>query len=85
MLPKNGLCPASEAGNILRVRIVVFLQEKLDQQRDVFQALRQRRNANLNGTEAVEKILTEAPGEDFGAEVAISCGNQADIHLPDFR
>ena len=85
MLQKNSLGAASRSGNVLAVRIIVFLQEKLNEQRDVFEALRERRNANLNGTEAAEEILAETAGEDFGAQLAIGGGNKADIDLLDFR
>src|SRR5450432_723863 len=81
MLQKDGLSAASEAGNILSVSVVVFLQQKLNQQGNVFQALNHGGNANLDGAEAVEEIFAKAPSKDFGAEVAIGGGDQADVDL----
>jgi hypothetical protein len=39
MLQQDGLRPAGQAGNILSVGVIVFLQEKLNQKGNVFQAL----------------------------------------------
>ena len=58
-----------------------FLQEELHQQGNVFQALAERRDANLDGAQAVKKIFAEASGQNFGAQVAIGGGDQADVDL----
>lgn len=60
---KHGLPATGEPGDILSIRIVVFLEKKLNQQRNVFEALGERRNANLDGTQPVKQVFTEAPGE----------------------
>src|SRR5208337_4352915 len=83
MLEKKGLRAAGEAGDALAIGIVVLLQEKLHEKRNVFQALRERRDTNLDGTQAIEEIFAETPGENFGAEVAVGGGDEADIDLLD--
>lgn len=50
MLSQNGLSAPGKTGNVFAISIVVFLHEKLHQKRNVFEALRQRWNTNLNGT-----------------------------------
>ena len=85
VLQKNRLRAASQAGNILSIRIVIFLQEELDEEGNVFQALGERRNADLNGAETVEKIFAETAGENFSAKIAIGGGDEPDVDLLDFR
>jgi hypothetical protein len=45
MLQQGRLRAPRQTGNALSVRVVVFLQEKLHEQRDVFESLGQRREA----------------------------------------
>ncbi len=75
MLEKDGLGAAGEAGDILAVGVVVFLEEELDEQRNVFEALGERGDTDLDGAEAVEEVFAEAAGENFGAQVAIGGGD----------
>src|SRR5271157_33878 len=83
MLQQQRLRAAREPGNGLAVRIVILLQEKLYQQRNVFQTFGQRWNTDLYGTQPIKEILAESPGKNFGAQVTVGGGNQADIHLLD--
>ena len=71
----------------------VFLSEKLavpprelgSQSGDLFAAVAQRRDHQLDDGEAVVEILPEAPGSCLGGQVAIGAGDDADVdalHLP---
>ena len=84
MLEEKSLRAAGEAGDVFAIGIVVLFQEKLDEQGNVFQAFRERRNTNLDRTQTIEEILAETAGEDFGAKIAIGGGNEAHIDLLDF-
>ncbi len=84
MLEKQGLRAARETRDGLAIGIVVLLQEELHEQWNVFQTLRDGRDADLDGTEAIEEILAETAGEDFGAKVAVGGSDQTDIDLFDF-
>ena len=84
MLQQHRLSPARKARNFFAVSFVVFFQKVLNQQRNVFQPLAERRDANLDRTQAVEKIFPESPGENFGAKVAVRGGDQAHVDLFDF-
>src|SRR5262249_41671272 len=85
MLEHGGLGAARKAGDFLAVGFVVFLQEKLHEQRDVFQAFGKRRNANLDRTEAIVEVFAEFSAENFGAEIAVGGGDETDVDLADFR
>jgi len=84
MLQENSLRAAREARDILSVGVVVFLQEELNEKRNIFESFGERWNANLNGGEAIEKIFAESSGKNFGAQVTIGCGDQPDGDLLDF-
>ena len=43
-------------------------------------ALGETGTREFDGAEAVEKIFAEASGENFGAQIAIGGGDQADVH-----
>ena len=85
MLQEDGLRAAGQTGNIFSIGVVVFFEEELHEKRNVFEAFGERRDADLNGAEAIEEIFAEASGENLGAKIAIGGGNQADIDLFDFR
>ena len=85
VLQKNCLTAARETGDIFSVGVVVFLQEELNEKRNIFQALRQGWDTNLDGTEAIEEIFAESPGKNFSAEIAIRCRDEPHVHLLDFR
>src|SRR5262250_1215873 len=55
VLQQGSLRAPSQAGDILAVGIVVLLEEKLHQKRNIFEAFAERRNADLDRTEAVEE------------------------------
>ncbi|MGB7848801.1 MAG: hypothetical protein WBL63_24530 [Candidatus Acidiferrum sp.] len=81
MLEQDGLRAAREAGNIFAVSLVVFFEEKLDKKRNVLKTFGERRDADLDGAEPVEKIFAETAGQDFGPEVSVGGGNEADVML----
>ena len=81
MLQQHRLRAPRQPGDILAVGVVVLLQEKLHQQWNVFQAFGQRRNADLDGTQPVEKILAKTAGQHFGAQIAVGGGDQAHVDL----
>ena len=85
MPQQHRLGAAGQSGDFFAVGLAVFFQEKLHQRRNVFQPLGQRRDADLDGAQAVEQIFAETPGENLGAQIAVGGGNQAHVDLPDFR
>ena len=74
-----------EAGERLAVVLGVLPQEVRGQQRNVFAAIAQRRQADLDGVQAEEQILAEAALGDFGVEVGIGRGEDADVHAARLR
>ena len=81
VLQQEGLRAAREAGNFLSIGLVVFLEEEMKQKRDVFETFRERRHANLNRAQAVEKVFAKPPGQNFRPDVAIGCGDQPDLDV----
>lgn len=57
MLEEQSLRTARKTRDIFVVSIIVFLEEKLNEQRNVFESLREREDANLDGAEA-ERFFT---------------------------
>src|SRR6266853_3359339 len=75
VLEQDDLRSSRQPVNLLTVGLVVFLEKMLNEQGNVIQAFTQAGNANLNRTEAVEEILTEAAGKHFRPQIAVVRGN----------
>ena len=84
VLEQNDLSAAGEAEERLAVGFAIFFEEMLNEERNVFGALGEARNAQLDGAEAVEEIFAEASGENFGAQIAIRCGDHSNVNGADF-
>src|SRR5712692_4015217 len=65
VLEQDGLRTARQPLNLLAVGLVVLLEKILDELGEIIQALVQTGNANLNGAQTVEEILTKAAGKNF--------------------
>ena len=63
----------------------VAIEELGGEQGDVLAPLAQRRDADLDGVEAVEQVLAKAPGGHLGGEVGIGGGEDAHLDLPGAR
>jgi hypothetical protein len=85
VLQHHGLGPPCESLNLLAISLVVFLQEKLDQQRNIIQALDQTGHADLNRAEPIEEVFAETAGQNLGAQVTVSRSDEAYIHAAHFR
>ena len=85
VLEEDRLGAAGEASDLFAVSLVVFLEEELDEKRNVLEPLGERRDADLDRAETVIEIFAEAAGEDFGSEVAVGGGNETDVDLLDLR
>src|SRR5713101_886659 len=68
MLQQNGLRAPRQPGDVLSIGRVVFVQKKLNQEWNILEPLRQRRDTDLDGTQTVKKILAETPCQDFRAQ-----------------
>src|SRR5215472_5821616 len=84
MLQHRDLGAASEPLKGFSVGVVVFLEEMLHEQGNILGAIVEARNADFDGVETKEKVLAEAAGQHFGAQVAVGSGNQANIDFFDF-
>src|SRR5690242_17374794 len=71
-----------EAGERLAIAIGVPAQEVHRELRDVLAPLAERRQVDLDRVETEEQVLTEAAGDDLGAQVGIRRGEDARIHTP---
>src|SRR5262249_24017069 len=83
VLQQGRLRAPSQAGDILAVGIVVLLEEKLHQKRNIFEAFAERRNADLDRAEAVGEIFAKAAGENLCPQIAVGGGDQPNCDLPD--
>ena len=72
-------CFGGEANACHAVLAGDALEEKFREQRDVFEAFAERRDADLDDIEAVIKVLAEAAGGDFFGEVLVRRGDDAHI------
>src|SRR5208283_6200677 len=59
--------------------IPVSVDEVCNKDRDIVLALAERRNAKTHDVEAIEKILAKTLGLDFGGEIAIGGGDDAEV------
>src|SRR5437762_10389603 len=59
--------------------------EMAGQERDVFAPLAQGRHPDRHDVEAVEQIFAEAAAGDFGAQIAVRGGDDADVDLDPAR
>ena len=84
VLEENNLSAAGEAEERLAIGFAIFFEEMLDEERNVLRALGEAGNAQLDRAEAVEKIFAEASGENFGAQIAIRCGDHSNVNGADF-
>ena len=84
VVEEHDLGAAGQAEKRFTIGFAILLEEMLDENRDIFGAVGESGNAQFDGTEAIVKILAEAPGEDLGAKIAIGGGDQAHIHGADF-
>ena len=80
MLEKNGLRAASEPGDIFGVSFIVFFEKELNEERNIFQTLGERRDTDLDGIQAIERVLAKTSSQNFGAKIAIGGGEQADVY-----
>ena len=71
----------AETVSRLAVLFAVLLRKKLDQGRDVFLALPQRRKLNIDHIEAVIKVFAESSVVHQPFQVDIGCRNDPGIHL----
>src|SRR5581483_305543 len=55
--------------------------EVLDERRDVFAALRERRQLDVDDVQAVEDVLAEATGPHLAAQVLVRRGDDPDVDL----
>ena len=89
--PGQGCCSNTDCalrerpGIFLPYASLYFFKEILNQERNVFRPLAQRRNANLNRIQPIKKIFPEAPGQNFSAEIAIRGRDQVHVDLFHFR
>ena len=79
-----GLRPPRQPENILSISGVVFLQEKLHQQRYIFQPLGQRGNADLYGAQPVKQIFAKASRQHLRAQIPVCSGDQPNVDVPYF-
>jgi hypothetical protein len=70
-----------EAGDPLAVLDRVDAHEVVGEQRDVLEAVAQRRDADRDDVDAIEQILAEAAGLDLVAEVAVGRADEAKVDL----
>ena len=56
-------------------------REVVDQRRDVFAALAQRRHVNVNDAQPVEQVLAELARGDALGQVAVRRRDDADVHV----
>src|SRR5579864_3867336 len=84
MLQENHLGPTGEPLDLLAISGVVFLDEKRDQGRNVFQALSEAGNANLDRIQPIEEVFAESSGGHFGAQVTVGGGDEAHIDPANF-
>src|SRR6266508_1777889 len=74
-----------ETADVLAVPTGMASQEMQRERRDVFGALTQRRQPDLDRIQAEEQVLSEAPGGDLGADVGV-CGREHPyVHLAGAR
>src|SRR5216684_260660 len=81
---QDGLRPPRQPENVFSIRGVVFLQEKLHQQRNIFQPLRQRGNADLDRTQPVKKIFPKMSRQHLRSQIPVGRGDQPHVDLPHF-
>jgi hypothetical protein len=72
-----------EAGQLFAIALRVAAQEVHGQQRDVFAALAERRQVNLDGIETEEQVLAEASGGNFALQAGV--GGAQDAHVDALR
>ncbi len=58
-----------EARQVLPVSLRMLPEKVSGERRDVFAAVAERRQLDLDGVEPEQEILTKAPGADFFSEV----------------
>src|SRR5579863_821360 len=67
MLVEDSLSSSRKASDLFAIGLVVFLEEILNEQGNIIEALGQVRDADLNRAEAIEQVLAKAAGEHLGA------------------
>src|SRR5690348_15025952 len=85
VMQQNDLRAARESLKGFPVSLTIFLEEVAHQNRNVFGALSQPWDLNFERTQPVEKILAEAPGENFTAKVPVCRSDDAHVHFFYFR
>src|SRR6266403_2452286 len=71
-----------ESGNTFAVALRIAVEKMVRQKVDVFAAVAQRRNVNLDGIQPEEKVLTEPPGGCLGIHVGIRSREHSYIDAP---
>ena len=74
-----------EDGKPLAVALRVEAQEVFGERGDVFGALAQGGQVNLDGVESEEEVLSEAPGSDLFFQVGVRRREQAHVCAPRLR
>src|SRR5947209_4613371 len=80
MLVKSFERRGIESGDVFAVTLRVAVKEMVRQKIDVFAAVAQRRQVNLNGIQTEEQVLTKAPGSRFRIDVGIGCRQDPHVH-----
>ena len=81
VVDKHGAGLVADAPDLLGFERGKTLNEMLDQKRDIAGALAQGRDMQREHVDAVIEILAERAFPDHLEEVAVGCGNQADVDV----
>src|SRR5207247_10974886 len=73
MLVKSFERRGIESGDVFAIALRVAVKEMVRQEIDVFAAVAQRRQVNLNGVQTEEQVLAKAAGSGFRIDVRVAC------------
>src|SRR5215831_8935439 len=74
-----------ESGDVFAIALRVAVKEMVRQEVDVFAAVAQRRQVNLNGIQTEEQVLPKAAGSGFRIDVRIGCRQNPHVYAASGR
>src|SRR5438445_13120708 len=74
-----------ESGDVFAIALRVAVKEMVRQEIDVFAAVAQRRQVNLNGVQTEEQVLAKAAGSGFRIDVRVGCCQNPHVHAASGR
>ena len=75
MTQRRLLGEPTDSGKAAAIRLIVFVEESVQQRRNVLRALAERRNHNRDDVDPIEEVLAESTFADARLKIGVGCAD----------